>query len=378
MKNLQQVKKHRKLLIIPIIGVLIVAAVFVSTRPSSGEDKLDEAVQGGELTLTSVGRNYESVTSFLQKDEAQSRQLLEAARAALESARTKLESAGRTHDEYVLGMIDNYQKLATASDTMSKGIDNLLLISQNLTNALDYYSNGEYDKASSEAVYCLGVLNPLVDEFETSNSAMNGINVFYVPSGQKDRIALRESQYKNEGEIYRQCILLLQSLMQGKDYLEQNSVLEDYLRQLQEAIAKKDYAAAEQLRQQMSDLLQKFRSADYQNAANTASQLNPDALSDEYSQIAQELQNRLRNNDELDAFQNYLLALQKYLEALQKLSTDPNNTGAIQQLINEALGQAGQGAGSGNGETNSLIEGLKGALNELSTQLYARQSPPPG
>jgi len=378
MKSIQQFKRHRKLLIVPVIGVLIVAAVFLSTRPGSGENKLDEAVEGGELTLTSVGRNYESITSFLQKDEAQARQLLDAARVALESARTKLDSAARTDDEYVHGMLDNYQRLASASDTMSKGVDNLLFVSENLTNAIDYYSKGDYDKASIEAAYCLEVLTPLLGEFDTSTSVLNGVNVLYVPSGQKDRLAVRVSQYKNEREIYKQCILLLQSLMEGKDYLKQNALLEEYLRQLQEATAKQDYEAAERLRQQMSDLLQSLRSSDYQNAADLASQLDPGKLGDEYSQIAQELQNRLRNTDELDAFQNYLLALQKYLEALQMFSENPNSTGAIQQLIDDALSKAGQGAGSGNGETQSLYEGLKGALSQLSTQLYARRPPPPG
>lgn len=378
MKSIQQSKKLQKLLIIPLIGVVIAAAAFLSTRPSSGENKLDEAVEGGELALTSVGRNYESITSFLQKDEAQARQLLEAARAALENARTKLDSAARTDDEYVHGMLDNYQRLASASDTMSKGVDGLLLISENLTNALDYYSKGDYGKASSQAAYCLEVLTPIEDEFDVSNSELNGIDVQYVPSGQKDRLTVRVSQYKNEREIYRQCILLLQILMQGKEYLEQNAQLEEYLRQMQEAIAKQDYETANRLRQQMSDLLQSLRSPSYQDAANLASQLSPETLSGKYSDIAQELQNRLRNTEELDAFQNYLFALQKYLEALQMFSENPSNTGGIQQLIDDALNQAGQGGGSGNGETQSLYDGLKGALNELSTQLYSRPPTPTG
>jgi hypothetical protein len=378
MTSIQQLKKRQRLLIIPLIGVLIVAAVFLSTRPTGGEDKLDEAVEGGELALTSVGRNYESLASFLKKDEAQSRQLLEAAKAALETARTKLDSAGRTDDEYVHGMLDNYRRLGSASETMSKGMDNLLFISENLTRAIDYYSKGDYDKAAVEAAYCLEVLTPLLGEFDTSNTDLNGITVLYVPSGQKDRLTVRVSQYRNEREIYRQCVLLLQSLMQGQEYLKQNALLEDYLRQLQEAIAKQDYETAQKLRQQMSDLLQSLQSQSFQDAANLASQLDPEKLSGKYSQIAQELQNKLKDMEELDDFQNYLLALQKYLEALQMFSQDPSNTGAIQQLMADALNRAGQGAGSGNGELQGLYDGLKGALNELSTQLFARSPPPPG
>ncbi len=151
MKRITQVKIHSRILIVSVVGVLVVAAVFLSTQLGSGRDALSEAVEGGELALTSVGRNYESLTHFVQNNESESKQLLDAATAALESSKAKLNSAKRTDDEYVRNMVNNYQSVAQASDVMAHGVDNLLAVSANLTRAIDYYSQKDFEKASEQA-----------------------------------------------------------------------------------------------------------------------------------------------------------------------------------------------------------------------------------
>jgi len=349
--------------------------VFLTTQPGGGEDILSEALEGGELTLTSVGRNYESLTQFMQNNETQARQLLEAARDTLENARAKLNSAKRTRDQYVLGMLDNYQRLAQASDVMAQGVDNLLVISENLTDAIFYYSYQDYGNASEKASYCLQVLEPLLSDFETSEMALNGSNILYIPSGQRDQLTLRVNQYKSENEIYYQYVWLLRSLLNGTDYLQKNALLEEYLRQLQSAIANQDFQTAQTLLQRISDLLQSLRDPRYQSAADIASQLNPGLLSGKASDTAQQLKNRLRNLGEIDAFEKYLQSLEKYLEA-QRLLEQGDVEGA-EQAINEGLGFLGQGQPQvSDPELQGLYTGLREAYNTL--RMRSKGQPPQG
>jgi cellobiose-specific phosphotransferase system component IIA len=374
MQKITGLKTAPKILIITVIGALLVVAVFLSVQTGGGEDLLNEAIEAGELTLTSVGRNYESLTKFVQNDEAQAKQLLEAARATLENAETKITAAKRnTSDEYVLGMLDNYHRLAQASDTMAQGVDNLLTISENLTSAIDYYLQRDFEKAAQQASYCLQVLTPLLSDFRKADTALNGTNVVFIPSGQRDRFTLRVGQYLNETEVYSQYILLLRSLLEGKDYLQKNELLEEYMRQLQSAIANKDYQAAENLRQKINDLLQSLRNPEYQNAADLASQLDPNAFGGTTSGIAEELRNRLRNLEGIDAFENYLQSLEKYLEALRHI--EEGKPSEAEQAINQGLGILQQGQG-GDPELQGLYEGLRLAFNTL--QQTIREPPPPG
>jgi F0F1-type ATP synthase membrane subunit b/b' len=373
MKEITKLKTNPKILIIPVIVALIVAAVFLSTQTGGSQDILSEAIEGGELTLTSVGRNYESLTQFVQNDDAQARQLLEGARAMLENGKAKLNSARRTSDEYVLDMLDNYQRLAEASGVMAQGVDNLLFISENLTDAIYYYSQKNYTVASEQASYCLEILAPLLRDFETSNATLNGINVLYIPSGQRDRLTLGVDQFRNETKIYNQYVLLLRSLLEGKDYLKKNAELEDLLRQLQSSIANKDYQTAETLRQRISEILQSLRDPSYQGAADLASQLDPSLLSGTTSDVAQELRNRLRNLEGIDNFENYLESLRRYLEALEQLQQ--GNVEGAEQAINEGLGILGQGQGS-DSELQGLYAGLTEAFNTLQQSI--RNPPPPG
>lgn len=365
-------KINPKILIVVAIGTLVVA-FFLSTRIGGKQDALSEAVEAGELTLTSMGRSHESLTQFLQENEAQAMELLEAARVALENAMAKLNSAAPTNDEYVLGMIDNYQKTAQASDVMARGIDNLLVVSENLTNALNYYSQKNYAKASEQALNCLHILTPLLSEFETSNATLKEINVLFVPSGQRDRLTLRVGQYRNEMETYSQYVRLLESLLRGKEYLERNDELEEKLRELQNAVANKYYEKAETLRQEISKILQSLRDPKYQTAVDSVSKLDPNLLGGTASEVAQELRDKLRDLEAIGSFENYLQSLEKYLEALRHFEL--GELPEAEQAANEALGILGQGQG-GDPELQGLVEGLREALNSL--QLHIKGRPPPG
>jgi hypothetical protein len=374
MNRTTKLKINSKLVIVLAIVALIIVAFFLSRQTGGGIDTLSEAMEGGELTLTSVGRNYESLMQFVQSNETQARQLLEGARVALEDAKAKLNSAGaRTSDEYVRGMLDSYQKITQASNVMSQGVENLLHVNENLTSALDCYSQKNFDEAAQQAAYCLKVLEPLLKDFDASNTTLNEMNVFYIPSGQRDLLTVRVEQYRNETKIYNQYVLLLRAIVGGKDYLQMNAQLEDYMRQLQSALANNDYAAADELLQEISQILQTLRSSQYQEAAEGASQLDPSMLSGSASDVGKDLRNQLRNLEGINAYERYLESLQKYLEAL-KQSNEGNSSGA-EQSINQGLGLLGQGQGT-DPELQGLYEGLREAFNTL--QLNIRGPQPPG
>jgi len=366
MKKIPRLRISPKILIIPVIGVLIVAAVFFSIQSGGGENTLSDAIEGGEFALASVGRNYESLIHFVQNNETQARQLLDAARVALENARAKFSSARRTDDEYVLGMLDNYQRVSQASDVMARGNDNLLVINENLTSAISFYSQGDYEQASEQASYCLQVLTPLLEDFEESSVALNGTNVIYVPSGQRDRLTLGVGQYRNEMEIYNQYVLLLRSLMQGRDYLAMNAQLEEQMRQLQSALANGDYETAQRLREEISQILQSLRDPRYQSAADLASQLNPNLLRGTASDVARELRNRLRDLEGIAAFEDYLQGLERYSEALRLL--EQGDREGAEQAMNEGLGILGQGQ-RGDQELQGLYTGLREAFNTLEMRI---------
>jgi cellobiose-specific phosphotransferase system component IIA len=351
-----------------------VVGVFLSTQTGSSENILSEAIEGGEGTLASVGRNYESLMQFMQNDEAETRQLLQAAQVALENAKAKLNSVeSRTSDEYVLGMLENYQRVAQASDVMSQGVNNLLTINKNFTNTIYYYYQKNYTEAAEQASYCLQVLTPLLNDFATSNASLNDINVVFVPSGQRDQLRLRVGQYRNETEIYIQYVLLLRSILEGKAYLQMNSMLEESLKQLQSAIANNDYQTAQDLRQRISEMLQSLQDQSYQNAADIASQLDPSLLNGVASDVAQELRNRLRNLEGIEGFENYLQSMEKYLEALRRLKQGDKE--GAEKLINEGLDLLQKGKPSDH-ELQGLYEGLREAFNTL--ELRIKGQPPQG
>jgi hypothetical protein len=360
------VGKNAKILIVPVIAVLLIVAVFLSIQPGGSEDKLSLAIEGGELTLTSVGRNHESLSAFVQEEEENARELVDAARVAAQSAKPRLDSAKRVNDEYIQRMVGNFETLAAASNVMSQGIESLLLISPNMTSALDYYSNGKYERAANQSAYCLFVMVPLLSSFRQSDSAVNAMNIFFVPSGQRDRMTLSISQYKDEMETYNQYILMLQSLLKGKDYLRMNEQLEEYMRQIQSDISNGNYESAQQNLQAASQLASSMKDPGYQEAADQASQLNPSQLSGKAANTAQELRNKLRNLEGLDDLENYLRSLQKYLEALDRLQK--GNPTEAQQALNEGLSILSQGQGKDE-ELQGMYDGLEAAFNELQLRI---------
>lgn len=355
-----------KIWLIPTIGVLLAAAVFFTSQMGGGKDALNEAIEGGELILTSISRNYESVIQFARNDKAQAEQLLESARVALENSKAKLNSAGRTSDEYVLDMLDNYQKLAEASNVMAQGVDNLLLISENLTNAIDYYWQEDFEKASEQASHCLQILSPFSSEFEKSNATLNDIILQYIPSGQRDRLTLGVDQFRNEKALYNQYILVLRSLLEGKEYLQMSALLEEDLRQLQKDIATQHYETVQELLQEIFEILQSLKDLRYQNAAHVASQLDPSWLSNMTSKIAEELRNRLRNSEGIVTFENYFQSLERYLVALRHL--ERGELFESEQAIAYGLGILAQGQG-GDPELLSLYTGLIEAFNTLRLRI---------
>jgi len=371
MSKIGNLRANLKLLIPLIVAGLLIAAILLSTPMGSSPNPLSLALEGGQYTLTSIGRNNESMTHFVENREEEARDLLTAALASLESARARLTAAGNTEDEYVLHMVENYQILAQASGVMSKGVENLLSVSDDLESALDHYWRGEYEEASQNASVCLQILTPLVTEFERWNQSLNDLNYHYIASGHREQTEQAVKQYRSAMETYLQYILLLQSLLEGVDYLEMRQLIDEYLRQLQSAVSRGDYNAARELLQEISRMLQSLKGQNYQNAAATASQLDPNALSGEASEAAQDLKTRLKPTEGIEGLEKYLESLEKYLEALSYL--EQGDLQSAEQAASEGLAGLGQGAGQGPGmgpgqgdlELQNLYLGLTEAFNSL-------------
>jgi cob(I)alamin adenosyltransferase len=366
MKRISKLKTSQKILIIFLVVIIIASVALLSTQFEASHDALNEAVEGGELTITSVGRNHESLTSFIRNNNTEASQLLDAARTALETAEAKFNSAVRTDDDYVRNMVSNYKFLAEASDTMTKGVDNLLVVSANLTDAIVCYTQQDFENASKQAVYCLSILEPLQGRFEKSDTDLSDIDVTYIPSGQRDRLAHGVDQYQNEMAVYNQVILLLRSIIEGKAYSQMNAQLEESMRQLQNAIVDQDFQGAQSILQNMTDMLESLRGQGYQIAADLASQLNPNQLGEESSNIAKELQDRLRDLEGLDAFQTYLQSLEKYLEALELFNQ--GKLDEAENAVNQGLTILGSGENLDQ-ELQGMYQGLTSAFSSLQMRI---------
>jgi tetratricopeptide (TPR) repeat protein len=367
MSKIRGLRANLKLLIPLTIASLLIIAIFLNTPMSSSPDPLSLGVEGGQYTLTSIGRNNESMTHFVEDREQEARDVLKAALASLESGRTKLTAAGNTEDEYVLRMVESYQILVQASEVMAKGVENLLSISDDLESALNHYWRKEYEEASQKASVCLPTLTPLISDFEKWNQTLDNLNYQYIASGHREQTRQAVQEYRSAIETYLQYILLLRSLLEGVDYLEMRQLIDEYLKQLQSAIARGDHEAAQELLEEISKILQSLKDQNYQNAAATASQLDPNALSGEASERAQDLKTRLKSKEGIDDFERYLESLDKYLEALGYL--EQGNLQSAEQAVNEGLSILGQGPGIGLGQGDSelknLYEGLAEAFNSL-------------
>jgi len=389
MVKIRGLRTNLLLLIVFIAAGLLIAAILLSAPMGSVPNPLSLALEGGQYTLSSVGRNNVSMTHFVEDRQEEARDVLTAALTSLESGRGRLAAAGNTGDEYVLRMVENYQIMAESSGVMSEGVENLLSISDDLKSALDHYWRGEFEEASQNASVCLQTLSPLVSDFERWNQSLNDLDYRYVASGQREQTRQAVRQYRSAMETYLQYILLLRSLQEGANYLEMRQLIDEYLRQMQSSIARGDYDAARELIQEISRILQSLGSQNYQNAATTASQLDPNALSGTATEAAQDLKTRLKPTEGIEGLEEYLERLKEYLEALGYLeqAEQAENEGQTdlaqyyRELAEQAasdgltgLGQGsgqgdeqgtGTGSGQGDPELQNLYQGLTEAFNSL-------------
>lgn len=375
MQKITGLKTPLKLLIALTMIALLVAVAFLSIRMGGGSEQnlLNEAVEGGESAITAVGRSYESLTRFVQENLMQAEEILEAARTSIDYAKAKLTSAGRTEDEFTLRMVENYKIISGASEVMAQGVDNLLTMSDSLQNALNHYRQGEYEEAAQQASQGLGVLTPLLTDLEEWNSSWDGLNYHYIAAGHRDRVNHAVGQYRSEYEIYSQYILLLRSLLEGKDYLETRELIDEKLRQLQSAIANEDYENAQRLLQEISELLQTLKDPKYENATAMASKLNPELLEGNAFDTALDLKTRLKDAEGIEGFENYIQSLEKFVEASNYFADGKPE--AAEQSANEGIGILAQGQASGDPELQNLYRGLGEAFNSLLMHIKGPQPP---
>lgn len=351
------------------VVALIIAAVFLNNIRIGGESNpLTEAIEGGESSLTAIGRSHESLISFMKDGEESAGELLKAAKESQQFAEAKLTSAARTNDKFVLNMAENYGILLNSSHVMTQGIDNLLAVSEELKKTLNYYRQGAYVEAAEEASVCLQTLNPLVDQFELWNQSLDGVNYQYVAAGQKDQVKHAVVEYKDETGIYLEYISLLESILKGVDYLKEMDDIWELYGQLQHALASKDYEHARELLQEISEKLQPLKNPQYQEAATTASELDPNLLEGEAYNVAQDVKNQLKDLQGLERFETYLNSVREYMKASSLL--EKGDTEAAEEAIVEGLGLLGEeGQGEGDPEIQRFHSSLRTAFNSLRMQL---------
>lgn len=351
------------------VVALIIAAVFLNNIRISGESNpLTEAIEGGESSLAAIGRSHESLISFMKDGEESAGELLKAAKESQQFAEAKLTSATRTNDKFVLNMAENYGILLNSSLVMTQGIDNILAISEELEKTLNYYRQGAYEEAAEEASVCLQTLNPLVDQFELWNQSLDGVNYQYVAAGHKDQVKHAVVEYKDETGIYLEYISLLESILKGVDYLKEMDDIRELYGQLQHALASKDYEHAQELLQEISEKLQPIKDPQYQEAATTASELDPNLLEGEAYNVAQDVKNQLKDLHGLERFETYLNSVREYMKASSLL--EKGDTEAAKEAIDEGVGLLGkEGEGAGDPEIQRFHESLRAGFNSLKMQL---------
>lgn len=353
------------------VGVvaLIIAAVLLSNVRFSGESSpLTEAIEGGESSFAAIGRSHESLISFMKDGEESAEQLIKTAKESQQFAEAKLTSATRTNDKFVLNMAENYGILLNSSHVMTQGVDNLLAVSEELQTTLNYYRQGAYGEAAEKASACLQTLNPLVDQFELWNQSLDDVNYQYVAAGHQDQVRHSILEYKDETGIYLEYISLLESILKGVDYLKEMDDIRELYNQLQHALASKDYEHAQELLQEISEKLQPLKDPQHQEAANTASELDPNLLEGEAYNVAQDVKNQLKDLQRLEEFETYLNLVREYIQASSLL--EEGDLEAAEEIINEGLGLLGkEGEGSGDPEIQRFYESLRTAFNSLKLRL---------
>lgn len=378
MYRFKELKISLKFAMFMAVLALVIVALFLSNiLITGGGNALTEAIAGGELTLTTIGRSHESLTNFVQDEEELAGELLKTAQFSQDNARARLASARHTEDDFVLNMVENYGILFDSSQVMTQGVDNLLVISDDLEKTLNHYRQGEYEEAAEEASVCLETLNPLVDQFGIWNQSLEDLNYRYVASRQQDRVKQAIVQYRDEMRIYSEYILLLESIINGVDYLKTMDSIDELFDQLQHALASKDYKTAEQLLEEILNQLQLPEDdPQYQNAASTASKLDPSLLDGTAFITAQDVKNRLKDSKGIQEFENYLEAVREYMEASSLFEEERFDE--AKDAINQGLFLLGQGESLSDIEVQRFHTALKEDFNSLSARIQLRDQPEPG
>lgn len=364
-------------LVLFVLALVITSAVFLNNiRITSGGNALTEAIEGGESTLTAIGRSHESLGHFLQDEKELARELVKAACASQDNAKGRLASARHTEDDIVLNIVENYGILFNSSQVMTQGVDNLLTISDNLEKTLNHYGQGEYEEAAEEASVCLQTLTPLVDHFEKWNQSLENLNYLYMGSDHRNRVKQAIAKYRDEMKIYNEYILLLESVINGIDYLNTMDSIDELFKQMQHALASKNYTEAQRLLEEISKQLKLLKDPQYQNATSSASKLDPSLLNGTAFYTAQDMRNRLRNLERIQEFENYLEAVREYMEALRLL--DEENLEAFEEAIDQGLSLLGQGENLADSGVQRFHTALKEEFNSLRMQMQLRGQPEQG
>jgi hypothetical protein len=360
-----------KLMLFFGVLALIITSVFLANIRGEKGNSLTEAIEGGESVLTAIGRSHESLTNFVKDEEEMAADLLTHAKASQEYAEVRLTSSKNSKDTFLLNMIENYLMLLNSSHVMTQGVDNLLTVSDDAKETLNYYREGAYEEAAEKASVCLQTLTPLVEQFEPWNHTLDGVDYSYLISGQKDRVKNAIGQYKDEMRVYLAYINLLESIEKGVDYLNVMDNVNNLFGQLQHAIANQDYASVPELLQQISNQLQLLKGSNYQNAASAASKIDPSLLDGSAFNNAQDLKNLLKDLEGIQEFENYLESVAKYAEALNYV--DQGDFEAAEEAIEQGTSLLGQGQKLSDLYVQKYYTALENAFNTLKMRIRGPQ-----
>jgi tetratricopeptide (TPR) repeat protein len=372
MRKFITLKKGLKLALVLSLLAVAVAAVLLGSVRSDNTTPLTDVLEGGESAMTAVGRSYESLTSFVKNDNSLAMELLTSAHQSQESASTKLTYASRTSDSVVLSMAQNYDHLLNSSHVITDGVDNLLTISEDLEKTLYHYRQGEYDAAAAKATVCLQTLNPLVEHIETLNQTLNKINYRYVAASHVSRVKYAVDEYRNASKIYLDYVSLLKSIQDGVEYLKTTSDVNDLMDQLQQILSKEtltaeDYQKAQRIMQEISQLLQQLKTPSYQQAASTASEIDPNLFEGSAYNTALNLQNLLQDLGGIEQLEKYLQSTSHYVDALNY--SDQGDYDAANVALMKGLELLGDGQTLSDTYIERLFSGLRNAYSTLKQRL---------
>lgn len=366
MSKLTSRRSMLKVAVLLTLVALVISVVFLSSIPRSNEENfLNDAIEGGESSLTAIGRSHESLTNFADEKEESAKDVLGTALTSQEQAKAKLVAAGIADDDFVLKMVENYELLLNASYILTQGAQNLISISDILNTTLKRYRVGANLEAAELAPSCLQILTPLVSKFESWNESLDAINYQYIASGHRESVQHAVSQYREGMKIYLNYISLLESIVGGKDYSNAMDEINDLFDQLQHAIATNDYASAQKLLQDIYQQLQAIEEAGYPNATSTVSNLDPSALGGLASVVAQDLKNSLKDSEGIRELEAYFDSLSKYLEALELWNE--GNLEEAENAIEEGLLLLGQEEPLTDSELQKYYNALTSAFLQLKS-----------